>query len=854
MLWLLTEWGGYRMKKRALRKENESVSVKDLTAILKNELNTELVFEQDDLFLYKIEYDTSFDNRLVNTLAAVLNFFETNFQSLFDFTLLIGEDKSRTSSPTGIFDRLKNRLFLFKEVNTLFFDETVSFPYSKFFTGVLSNGIFMVEKSENGWLLHGSLDSDFSAFNRDFENLIAGWHKSSEEDASLIEIYGGFPFLLRNWISNSLKEVYDIRITDCTTPFKRGRRKTLYLISVSGSEQAERVVHLIESEKFDRKREIPVILQPGTQPLRLSKPTLSLSAGFADPDRWERDEIRIFGIIATVKDFLEIEQISHLLKEVNEFSPEKIDFCVKTAFLFGFWSGNPEDKSDFLQLKKMINRGIFGKNEDFFHRVNNTIFNMFLSGEILYPESYAGYLLNQTDDSDRYSKILIIIEVLLRHLRIAEADMVLEMLSDAVSSMPEDSILEETLLLGQFYKARTTFDVPAIRLCGDKILQLPASCGNQKLDFEKKAVSAVFHFMSCRMEEAVNVAKDLLFRVNGISDSWTLYYKSVGNYLIAASMFGMQKLYEGSCYLKFIFDSEKSLETPSVYCIQAQLLRAASLYVSGQFHDLEKFFTQPHEIFTDSLFQNRFFYRFLQSRFYFDMGRYKQAEKILSDLIKECSTQKTISTESIAVLQAWIGRIYIYSNRKEDAKQCFSDLPVETADSLFFQAEGALFERQFDEAKQFLIAAMKNLKPIQALPVALITLKNFSSGFEIEDHFYFFNLRKPFLSCYIDFLNGLLKAVEGEAGALLKFSKFIRVQFIQKPEPNFIFFLYTNASALRFLADNHGDEINKETLSAKIQLLFYEKKFFTSKTPICEEFLKNNYWTRFFTIEGNKFQ
>ncbi len=153
-----------------------------------------------------------------------------------------------------------------------------------------------------------------------------------------------------------------------------------------------------------------------------------------------------------------------------------------------------------------------------------------------------------------------------------------------------------------------------------------------------------------------------------------------------------------------------------------------------------------------------------------------------------------------------------------------------------------------------MIAAMKNLKPIQALPVALITLKNFSSGFEIEDHFYFFNLRKPFLSCYIDFLNGLLKAVEGEAGALLKFSKFIRVQFIQKPEPNFIFFLYTNASALRFLADNHGDEINKETLSAKIQLLFYEKKFFTSKTPICEEFLKNNYWTRFFTIEGNKFQ
>ena len=99
---------------------------------------------------------------------------------------------------------------------------------------------------------------------------------------------------------------------------------------------------------------------------------------------------------------------------------------------------------------------------------------MFLSGEILYPESYAGYLLNQTDDSDRYSKILIIIEVLLRHLRIAEADMVLEMLSDAVSSMPEDTILEETLLLGQFYKARTTFDVPAIR-GGIPCLWLPSS-------------------------------------------------------------------------------------------------------------------------------------------------------------------------------------------------------------------------------------------------------------------------------------------------------------------------------------------------------------------------------------------
>ena len=79
MLWLLTEWGGYRMKKRASHEENESISVKDLTAILKNELNTELVFEQDDLFLYKIEYDTSFDNRLVNTLAADFNFFLTNF-------------------------------------------------------------------------------------------------------------------------------------------------------------------------------------------------------------------------------------------------------------------------------------------------------------------------------------------------------------------------------------------------------------------------------------------------------------------------------------------------------------------------------------------------------------------------------------------------------------------------------------------------------------------------------------------------------------------------------------------------------------------------------------------------------
>ena len=87
MLWLLTEWGGYRMKKRALRKENESVSVKDLSAVLKNELNAELAAERDDLFLYRIVYDSSCENRTGNTLAAVLEFFERNISARFDFSL-----------------------------------------------------------------------------------------------------------------------------------------------------------------------------------------------------------------------------------------------------------------------------------------------------------------------------------------------------------------------------------------------------------------------------------------------------------------------------------------------------------------------------------------------------------------------------------------------------------------------------------------------------------------------------------------------------------------------------------------------------------------------------------------------
>lgn len=857
MVWLLVEWGGYRMKKRAVRRENGFVSVRDLTAVLKKELNAEAVCEQDDLFLYRIAYDASYENRMGNTLAEALDFFESNRSARFDFSMLLYEEEGRGSAPQTVIERLKNRLFFQKERNTLFFDTNVSFPFEEFFPGHYDEAFFIVDKGEGGWLLHGSLDSDFRDFNREFDNLLTQWHESDSPVA--VEIYGGFPFLLRNWIKEHWENSYEIRLCEPGVPLHKGRRKTLYLISVYAEEDVRTAYRSLHKEEIDRKREIPILLHAGNASVLPVSKVLSLQASFADPSRWERDLIRLFSVVISVKDFLEISQIPRLLKQLDEFPAEKSEFCVRTSLLFGFWNLEPADKADFAAFGAILNREILEKKEEFFDHLNHLIFGMFGNGEIHYPEAYAAYLLRQKDDSERYYKILAVIQTLLQNLRITESDIVLDLLTDYAADLPdgtERSLLDEMILLGQFHRARAAYDISAVQYYGEKILKLPSSSGSLKIDFERQVATAIFHFMFYRMEESVNVSKEVLFRVNEISDNDKSRYKSLGNFLIAASMFGMQKLYEGSCYLNFLFESEPADETHSVYYIQAKLLRAASLYVSGQFRDLENFFSEPSEIFTESLFRNRFFYRFLQSRFYFDLGRYRRAEQILLDLMKDCASAKLSNPEeTIAILQAWVGRIYVYSGQKEKAKRCFAALPVDSADAMFFRAEGALWEGRIDDALKLIALARKALIPAPTLPVSLITTKNFTSGFnEIEDHFYFFSSRRSFLMQYIDYLDNLLRALKNEEGALLKLSKFIRMQFIQKPEPNFIFFIYTNTLALHFFAKEHGDEINEDTLSTKIQLLFYEKKFFVSGVPVCREFLDGNFWTRFLKIDGNKFQ
>ena len=126
MVWLLVEWGGYRMKKRAVRREKNFVPVTELSAVLRKELPAEPVCEQDDLFLYRVAYDSSCENRMGNTLAEVLEFFEANRQSRFDFSMLLWEEEGRGSAPLTVIDRLKNRLFLQKERNTLFIDTEVN--------------------------------------------------------------------------------------------------------------------------------------------------------------------------------------------------------------------------------------------------------------------------------------------------------------------------------------------------------------------------------------------------------------------------------------------------------------------------------------------------------------------------------------------------------------------------------------------------------------------------------------------------------------------------------------------------------------------------------------------------------
>lgn len=857
MVWLLVEWGGYRMKKRAVRREKNFVPVTELSAVLRKELPAEPVCEQDDLFLYRVAYDSSCENRMGNTLAEVLEFFEANRQSRFDFSMLLWEEEGRGSAPLTVIDRLKNRLFLQKERNTLFIDTEVSFPYEDFFLGHYDNSFFVVDKGENGWLLHGSLDSDFRAFNRELEDLFSEWQESGS--ASAIEVFGGFPFLMRNWIREHWEMSYEIRICRPGVPLKKGRRKTLFLISAYTEEEVQSAYRFLREEEIDSKREIPVIIHAGNRSLLPDASVLPIQAVFADPSRWERDLIRLFSVVISVKDFLEISQIPKLLKQLDEFPAGKSDFCVKTALLFGFWNLDPEDKADFSAFGSALNREIIEKKEEFFDHLNHLIFKMFGAGEIHYPEAYASYLLKQKDDPERFYKILIVIQTLLQNLRITESDIVLDLLNDCSADLPDGSertLLDEMILLGRFHRARTAYDIPSVLSCGEKILKLPASSGSLKIDFERQAATAIFHYMFYRMEESVNVSKEVLFRVNEISDSDKIRYKLLGNFLIASSMFGMQKLYEGSCYLNFLFDTEPTEGAHTVYYVQAQLLRAASLYVSGQFRELERFFSEPSDLYTDSLFRNRFFYRFLQSRFYFDLGRYGQAEEILLDLMRDCASAKISDPEqTIAVLQAWVGRIYIYSGRKEKAKRCFAALSRLSADACFFQAEGALWEGRIDDALKFIASARKNLIPFSTQTVSLMTIKNFPSGFEeIEDHFYFFNSRRSFLLQYIDFLDNLLRAIKKEEGALLKLSKFIRMQFIQKPEPNFLFFIYTNTLALHFFAKDNGDEINEDTLSTKIQLLFYEKKFFVPGVSVCQEFLTGNFWTRFLKIDGNKFQ
>lgn len=857
MVWLLAEWGGYRMKKRATRFEEGFLSVKELTALLKKELPAESVCEQDDLFLFRIPYDSSMENRMGNTLAEVLEFFESHRAVRFDFSLLLWEEEGRGSAPLTVIDRLKNRLFLQKERNTLFIDTDVSFPFEEFFHGHYDNSFFSVDKGENGWLLHGSLDSDFKTFNRELD---ACFSESLNNESTLaVEVYGGFPFLLRNWIKEHWESSYEIRCCKNGAPLKKGRRKTLHLISVYSPEEADDACRRLQTEAIDRKRELPVILHAGDRSLLSHESVVSIQAVFADPARWERDVIRLFSALISVKDFLDISQIARLLQPFDNFSSEKKYFCVKTAQLFGFWNLEPEDKSDFASFAAALNREIPEKTGEFFEQLNHCLFEFFAAGEILNHESYTAYLLNLKEDPEHFYKILIVIEMLLQKLQINDADKVIDLLEDCCADLQEGierTLLEETILLGRFHRERTTYDIPAVQLYGEQIVKLSPSSGNLKIDFERLAACAIFHFMFYRMEEAVNIAKEVLFRVNEISDDDKTRYKALGHFLIASSMFGMQKLYEGSCYLNFLFETELPQEPHSIYFIQAQLLRAASLYISGRFRELEQFFSAPCEPFTESLFRNRFFYRFLQSRFYFDLGRYRQAEELLLDLIRDCAAEDlNHREETIALLQAWVGRIYIYSGKTEKAKRCFAALMHRSADAFFFEAEGALREGRLDEALKLVTAARKALAPASTQAVSLITTKPFPSGFEeIEDHFYFFNSRRPFLLHYIDFLDTLIRALKKEEGALLKISKFIRMQFIQKPEPNFIFFIYTNTLALTSFVKDNGDEINADTLSTKIQLLFYEKKFFVPGVPVCQEFLANNFWTRFLKIDGNKFQ
>lgn len=856
MIWLLVEWGGYRMKKKAVRRENNFIPVKVLTELLKSELNCDLACEQDDLFLYRIQYDSTYNNRIGNTLASVLEFFESNRRIRFDYSLLLYEEEG--VSPHSVLEKLKERLFPLQVRKTLFIDKNVSFPYTEFFNGHFSKNLYIVEKGESGsWLLHGTLDGDFRNFNRELDSFFNEWEQNTTVCA--IEVYGCFSFILKNWILEHWKESYDIKMTPPETPLKKGRRKTIHLIPAANDEEAENALQYLKEISLDRHREVIVIIRSGTKPLWDSEEVWSLYAVFTEVSCWEREMIRLFGVIVSVKDFLEISQIPKLLKEMDEFPMEKSEFCVKNALLFGFWNLEGEDKVEFKRFASILHKEIHAKKEEFFAHLNDIVFKMFNDGEIYYPESYVSYLLNQSNDSERYYKVLTVIQTLLQQIKLTDGEMVLEILADYGGSLSDGNeriLIEQMVLLSHFYRAQALADSSSLQVYGEKIVKLTESSGNLKIDFEKKVAVAVYYCLFCRMEEAVNVAKDLLFRVNEISDESKNHYRAMGHYLIAVSMFGMQKLYEGACYLDFLFKGEADGEKYSTIFIQAQLLRASSLFVSGQFMDLEAFFKEPHELYTEGVFQNRFFYRFLQSRFYFEIGRYQKAEEILLDLIRDCAHQRISNLEdTVSILQAWVARIYIYSGHPLKAKRCFEALPRPSADGYFFQAEGALWEGKIDEAFQFLSRARKLLKPSSTLSVNLLTTKKLQSGFEeVEDHFFFYNSRRTYLLHYVDFLDNLLRVKKKEEGALLKLSKFIRVQFIQKPDPSFHFFLYTNTMVLQFLAEEHADEFNADTISTKIQLMFFEKKFFVPDHTVCQEFLKNNFWTQFLEIDGNKFK
>lgn len=280
--------------------------------------------------------------------------------------------------------------------------------------------------------------------------------------------------------------------------------------------------------------------------------------------------------------------------------------------------------------------------------------------------------------------------------------------------------------------------------------------------------------------------------------------------LLGKVMLTSGKLTDAAEYFRQGRQKTFATDLASVAC-ESTALTAVTYFLTGDY-SLAASHAQASEQKASSTGRRRWqrYAMMLRGRIEFELGRYNQAQKIFEQLL--AFEQLYFNEERHNFFKPWLARAMMYQGYVDKAGFILESIP-ETAESLFFQAECELLNRDLDAAYSFVRKALEQLRdePQEIIPIYQLPL----NGFEPYE-----NLGLKIPGIY-NVLRQLLYSLEGfllhEMGRTedseMAFQKLFEQERNTRQDPYRHLYYYFRTITLP--ADNEKEELNMSTYLSK---------------------------------------